>query len=157
MSELTKHFHGSASSFGVLYPMHYFLALVPTGPIASTAATSLMEAGFASEDVVSFEPEVFVELVQAHREHKGLWNHFMESLSRIVGTEAAYIDLDLELSRNGAAAVAVRAESEEEKNRARTILLGANPLAMRYYAHLSIDVDIEHPNTHTSAQQSGVG
>lgn len=155
MSELTNRFVGSASSFGVLYPTHYLMALVPTGEAAAAAATALWEAGFAAEDVVAFPPEVFVSLVEAHRENKGLWNHFMESLSRIAGTEAAYIDLDLELGRNGAGAVAVRAEDEAAKAKARAILRRSKPLAMRYYAHLSIEVDIEHSNTQTSAQQSG--
>jgi hypothetical protein len=156
MSELTEQFSGSASSFGVLYPMHYLMALVPSGAVATAAVAALGEAGFAADDVVAFPPEVFVELVEAHRENKGLWNQFLESLSRIVGTEAAYIDLDLDLARNGAGAVAVRAEDAAAKALARATLLRFEPLAMRYYAHLAIEVDIEHPNTQTSAQQSGV-
>ncbi len=156
MSELTQHFSGSASSFGVLYPMHHFLALLPDQAAAAAAAKELMAAGFPESDVVEFPPEEFVNLVEAHRENKGLWTHFLESLSRVVGTEATYIDLDLALARGGAAALAVHAEEESAKQRALEILTRWNPLAMRYYAHLSIEVQVEHPNTHTSAQQSGL-
>jgi hypothetical protein len=155
MSELTEQFSGSASSFGVLYPMHHFLALVPNEAAAVGAAQELMAAGFPEGDVVEFAPEVFVNLVEAHRENKGLWNHFLESLSRMAGTEAAYIDLDLALARGGAAALAVHAEDEASKEQALAILKRWNPLAMRYYAHLSIEVLVEHANTQTSAQQSG--
>jgi hypothetical protein len=155
MSKMTDCFAGSSSSFGVLYPMHYVLALVPSGDAAVEAGKALLAAGFPEGDVVEFAPDVFVKLVEAHRANKGLWSEFMEALSRVVGTEAAYIDLDLDLARGGAGAVAVHAESEEAKALAREVLMRSKPLAMRYYAHLSIEVYVEHQNTQTSAQQSG--
>lgn len=155
MSKLTNRFSGSSSSFGVLYPMHYLLAMVPSGEAATAAGEELVKAGFPQQDVVEFSPEVFVQLVEAHRENKGLWNNFLETLSRTIGTEAAYVDLDLDLARNGAGAVAVRAEDDDSRARARDILMRSKPLAMRYYAQFAIEVDVEHSNTHTSAQQSG--
>ena len=155
MSELTQQFTGSASTFGLLYPMHYFLALVPGEAAARAAARELMAAGFPEDDVVELAPEAFVDLVEAHRENKGMWSHYLESFSRVVGTEAAYIDLDLDLARDGVAVVAVRAEGGAAKERAVAILQRGQPLAMRYYGHLSIEVLVEHPNTRTSAQQSG--
>jgi len=157
MSDITDRFAGSGSSFGVLYPMHYVLALVPSGSAAVEAGKALVEAGFPADDVVEFSPEVFVSLVEAHRDNKGIWNDFLEGLSRVVGTEAVYIDLDLELARAGAGAVAVLAESEEAQRQARSILMRFHPLAMRYYARLAIEVYVEHQNTQTSAQQSGTG
>ncbi len=155
MSEISEYFTGSSSSFGVLYPMHYVLALVPSGNAAIEAGKALVEAGFPDDAVVEFSPEVFAQLIEAHRDNKGLWNQFLEGLSRTVGTEAAYIDLDLELARAGAGAVAVLAENEAAKEQARAILMRWKPLAMRYYAHLAIEVFIEHRNAQTSAQQSG--
>lgn len=155
MSEMTDCFTGSSSSFGVLYPMHYVLALVPNGGAAIDAGKALVEAGFPEDDVVEFSPEVFVQLVEAHRDNKGLWNQFLEKVSRTIGTEASYIDLDLELARAGAGAVAVLAENEAAQEKARAILMRSKPLAMRYYSHLAIEVYVEHQNTQTSAQQSG--
>ena len=155
MSSITDRFSGNASSFGVLYPTDYVLAVVGNGGVAQSAHDALVANGFPAEDVIDFPPAEYVSLVEAHRENKHLWGQFMESVSRTMGTEAVYVDLVLELARNGSGVVAVRVQGEEEKKKAREILNTFAPKAMRYYASLSIEVLVEHPQTASSAQNDG--
>ncbi len=155
MSLITDRFSGNASSFGVLYPTNYILAVVANEGVAKSAQDALVANGFAAEDVIDFPAAEYVSLVEAHRENKHLWGQFMESVSRTMGTEAVYVDLDLELARNGAGVVAVLVQEEEGKKRAREILDGFSPKAMRHYANLSIEVFVEHPQTASSAQNDG--
>ena len=155
MSEMTDRFPGNISSFGVLYPTNYIVAVLETDGKAKRAQDALVANGFPENDVIDFAPEEFVSWVEAHRENKELWAQFMESLSRTLGTEAVYVDLDLELARSGAAVVAVLVKSEEGKLKAREILDRFRPTAMRHYARLSIEVFVEHPQTASSAQNDG--
>jgi hypothetical protein len=155
MSEMTDRFPGNISSFGVLYPTNYIVAVMENDGRAKRAQDALVANGFAEDDVIDFAPEEFVSLVEAHRENKELWARFMESLSRTMGTEAVYVDLDLELARDGAGVVAVLVQGDEGKAKAREILDRFRPMAMRHYASLSIEVFVEHPQTASSAQNDG--
>ncbi len=155
MSQLTERFSGNASSFGMLYPTNYILAVMAHDEAAKQAQDALVANGFPTDDVIDFSPEEYVSLVESHRENKELWAQFMESVSRSMGTEAVYLDLDLELARGGAGMVAVLVHEEEGKQKAREILERFRPLAMRHYAKLSIEVFVEHPQTATSAQNDG--
>lgn len=155
MSEMTDRFPGNISSFGVLYPTNYIVAVMENDGRAKRAQDALVANGFAEDDVIDFAPEEFVSLVEAHRENKELWARFMESLSRTMGTEAVYVDLDLELARDGAGVVAVLVQGDEGKAKAREILDSFRPMAMRHYANFSIEVFVEHPQTASSAQNDG--
>jgi len=155
MSSMTDRFSGTASSFGVLYPTNYVLAMLANDGAAKKAQDALVANGFPADDVIDFSPEEYIALVEAHRENKHLLGQFMESVSRTMGTEAVYVDLDLELARGGAGVVAVLAQEEEAKKKAREILEQFRPLAMRHYAKLSIEVFVEHPQTSSSAQNDG--
>ena len=155
MSEMTDRFPGNISSFGVLYPTNYIVAVMENDGRAKRAQDALVANGFAEDDVIDFSPEEFVSLVEAHRENKELWARFMESLSRTMGTEAVYVDLDLELARDGAGVVAVLVQGDEGKAKARETLDSFRPMAMRHYANLSIEVFVEHPQTASSAQNDG--
>ena len=155
MSQMTDRFSGNASSFGVLYPTNYILAVMANDGAAKMAQDALVANGFPGEDVIDFSPQEYVSLMEAHRENKHLWGQFLESVSRTMGTEAVYVDLDLELARGGAGVVAVQVQEEEGKKKAREILERFRPLAMRHYAKLSIEVFVEHPQTPSSAQNDG--
>ena len=155
MSQMIDRFSGNASSFGVLYPTNYVVAVTANDGAAKKAQEALVANGFPADDIIDFTPEEYVSLVEAHRENKPLWAQFMESVSRTMGTEAVYVDLDLELARRGAGVVAVLVSGEEGKKKAREILDQFRPLAMRHYANLSIEVFVEHPQTNSSAQNDG--
>jgi hypothetical protein len=154
MSQMTDLFPGAASSFGVLYPLHHVVALFRDGKLARRMGAELVAAGFPDEAVIDFDSIEFVSLVDAHRAHKGLWESFVEDVSRRLGTEAVYVDLDLARARTGAGVVAVLAKDDANKALARTILSSADPLAMRFYGAFGIEVFVEHSDT-AAAQQDG--
>src|ERR1700722_422707 len=74
-----------------------------------------------------------VPFAQDHWLQDGLWGFLMRWLSRLLGTEEAYVDKDLAAAKNGAAFIAVHCPTEKIKTRAWRLLETNHPLVARYY------------------------
>jgi hypothetical protein len=139
MSRLSDFFHGDDTQFGIFYPNHYIVAAFPSKLAADHAISELRNSGRAKEDVIAASGDEVVQFAEDHWINDGLWGKLMESVSRLIGTEAAYADKDLAAARAGTAFIAVHCPTDKLKSDAWGVLAPQHPLVARYYHWDGID------------------
>jgi hypothetical protein len=138
MSRLSIFFKDADTEFGVFYLTHYLLAVFPNLADADRAKEKLNHAGRADEDVISVSGEEVVHFAEGDLLKDGLRGVLMTELSRMIGTEASYLDKDLAAAK-GAAFVAVHCPTEKLKVEAWKFLQPRHPLVARYYSFGGIE------------------
>ena len=139
MSRLQDFFHGDDTQFGIFYPNDHIVAAFPGIAEADHAIKELRNSGLAEEDMIAATGDEVVKFTEDHWINDGLWGQMMESLSRLIGTEAVYADKDLAAARNGVAFIAVHCPTDKGKIDAWSVLAPQHPLVARYYRWDGID------------------
>ncbi|HEY2845630.1 MAG TPA: hypothetical protein VGJ09_18365 [Bryobacteraceae bacterium] len=134
MSVLAEFFRGSETQLGIFAPRDYLVALFPDFAAAGKAERSLLEAGFAAEEVIAVPGEDVVRFVKENARNSGLATLLMQSLSRMFETEEVYADHDCKLAAQGAGFCAVHASSASRKKAAWELVEPLSPIVARYYS-----------------------
>jgi hypothetical protein len=124
-------------SFGMFYPRNYIVAGFDTEEHARTTEQQFLDAGFAREDVRSAAGWFVVNDVEQDRE-PGWIDQVGAQISRLLGTEAGYIEDDLKLARRGGAFLFVYAPDDATTHQATHLLERAHPVFARRYLPFAI-------------------
>jgi hypothetical protein len=130
-------FKEADSSFGLFYPMHYVVAGFDTYERAQHVARACREGGFAEDDVAAASGNYIVNHVESQRE-AGWVDRVMAGISRIIGTEAGYIEDDIKLARRGGSFVFIYMPDHDRAERASALLRRLHPIFARRYQNTGV-------------------
>jgi len=133
-SILWNFFSVSDTSFGVFYPKKFLVALFPSFDSAKAAEAALRSAGFTPDEVFAAPGVEVLRFFEELRLLAGLWGELSDALSRVFGTEAAFVAKDAKRAREGAGFVAVYDPLEAESPRIRELVAPFGPISMRRYS-----------------------
>ena len=126
-------FKGSETYLGVFYPKKYIIATFPTFETAVSAKRALRAIGVSPDEVRAVSGWEMLHFFSELRMRSGPLGVLMTGFSRLIGTEASFVDRDVWEARHGAGFVAVHCSTEREADRIRKVLTPMHPAAMQWY------------------------
>jgi hypothetical protein len=136
MNKLVDFFGASVERLGAFYPTHCLMAIFRNQAGAELALHKVLNAGFASSDVIAADGEAVLEF---DKDETDLARFIMRAVSRFFATEQVFADHDLADARHGAGFLAVRCPTDGLKNTAWSVIELEAPLDARYYSRLGIE------------------
>jgi hypothetical protein len=119
--------------FGVFYPTHHVVALLPDAARARAAAEALERAGWAPPDVHRSSGAQAIEGRRRFLEHRTVIDRLGELVSSVVADEREARDEYLEAAARGAHFLLISTPTAEQVRRAQAILAGHDAWGMRHY------------------------
>jgi len=132
--------------FGVFYPTHHTVAVLPDGTAARAAEDALERAGWAPSDVHRYSGAQVMEERRHFLEHRTVSDRLAALVSTVVADEREARDEYLDAAARGAHFLLVHTVSQEGVQRARIILDGHGAWGMRYYGD-SVVTDLPSDRT----------
>ena len=139
MSVLADFFKGADTQLGIFAPRGHMVALFPDFPTAQKAERTLLDAGFAPDEVIAVPGDAVVELVNEHARHSGPADLLMQGLSRMFETEEVYADHDFKLASGGAGFLAAHTPNQHRKQGAWKLIEPFDPIVARYYSLIGVE------------------
>src|SRR5262249_19776788 len=133
MSQLLTLFKDSETRLGVFYPKDYVVATFWSFDKAKAAFQSLRHAGVKEYEAMAAPGSDVLDYFNELRAETGIWGNLMTELSRLIGTEAKFLDEDAKAARRGAGFLVVHCTNEADAERIRKLLTPHDPLAMQWY------------------------
>ncbi|HEY7338240.1 MAG TPA: hypothetical protein VH639_25355 [Bryobacteraceae bacterium] len=133
MNELETLFQKRETRLGVFYPTDYIVASFHSFEAANSAFDALRHAGFKEEDARAVPGSDVLDYLDELKEETGFWGRMMTEFSRVIDTEASFLDYDVQQAKRGAGFLVVRCLSEDDAARIRGLVLPSRPLAMQWY------------------------
>ena len=99
MNRLSAFFEETDQGVGTFYPTHHIVAVFPTSVEAARAQKDLERAASGGHEVLTVTGDEVIEFASKQIAHAGLLGAMMRELSRLIGTEAQYVDQDLAEAR----------------------------------------------------------
>ena len=106
-ADLFAFFKGAKTSLGVFYPWNYVIATFPSFEHAKASSVALRQAGLGADEVMAVPGEETLRFFDQLRTETSLLGALMEGLSRVIATEAAFVEADIRRAREGAGFLAV--------------------------------------------------
>jgi hypothetical protein len=138
MGERWNFFKESDASWGMFYPKNYIVAGYGSRERAEEVRQSLLDAGFAADEVASASGAFVVEQLE-HDRDPGFVDRIKQEIARAVGTEAGYIEDDLKHAREGGAFLFAYVPTDAAVARARAVVDASGPVLARRYMALGIE------------------
>jgi len=138
-ADLFDFFKGAKTSLGVFYPWLYVIATFPSFELAKAAGGRLRQAGLGANEVLAVTGEEMLRFFDQLRSETSLFGVLMEGLSRVIATEAAFVEADIRRAREGAGFLAVYHPDEADTQRLRELLAPLEPTSMHWYRRGSIE------------------
>jgi hypothetical protein len=138
-ADLLAFFKGAKTSMGVFYPWKYVIATFPSFEAAKAAGDALRQAGMGADEVMAVAGEEMLRFFDQLRTETSLFGALMEGLSRVIATEAAFVEADIRRAREDAGFLAVYHPDEAETQRLRELLAPLGPVSMHWYRRGSIE------------------
>jgi len=138
-ADLFDFFKGAKTSLGVFYPWLYLIATFPSFERAKAAGDTLRQAGFGADEVMAVRGEEMLKFFHQLRTETSLFGALMEEFSRVIATEAAFVEADIRRAREGAGFLAVYHPNETNTQRLRDLLAPLEPVSMHWYRRGSIE------------------
>lgn len=138
-ADLFDFFKGAKTSLGVFYPWFYVIATFPSFELAKTAGDTLRRAGMGADEVMSVTGEEMLKFFDQLRTETSLFGALMEGFSRVIATEAAFVEADIRRAREGAGFLAIYHPDEADTQRLRERLAPLEPISMHWYKRGSIE------------------
>jgi hypothetical protein len=138
-ADLFAFFKGAKTSMGVFYPWKYVIATFPSFEAAKAAGDALRQAGMGPDEVMAVAGEEMLRFFEQLRTETSLFGALMEGLSRVIATEAAFVEADIRRAREGAGFVAIYHPDEADTQRLRELLVPLGPVSMHWYRRGSIE------------------
>jgi hypothetical protein len=138
-ADLFDFFKGAKTSLGVFYPWKYVIATFPSFEAAKAAGDALRQAGMSGDEVMAVTGEEMLKFFDQLRTETSLFGALMEGLSRVIATEAAFVEADIRRAREGAAFLAIYHPDEADTQRLRELLAPFEPVSMHWYRRGSIE------------------
>jgi hypothetical protein len=132
-TELFTFFKGRKTSLGVFYPWRYIIATFDSFEAAEMGAAALHEDGFGPDEVLAAPGQEMLKFFDELRADNGLFGTVMEELSKVIATEAAFVEADTRRAKRGAGFLAVYAPDEQVMQRVRELAAPFNPISMHWY------------------------
>jgi hypothetical protein len=132
-ADLFAFFKGAKTSMGVFYPWLYVIATFPTIELAKAAGDTLRQAGLGEDEVMVVTGEEMLKFFDQLRTETSLFGALMEGFSRVIATEAAFVEADIRRARAGAGFLAVYHPDEADTQRLRNLLAPLGPISMHWY------------------------
>lgn len=133
MNEIAGLFHHQETRLGVFYPTGYIVAIFGSFDAAGSAHQALLHAGFTDEESHAASGSEVLDYFGQLTEETGVWGLLMTEFSRVIDTEAAFVDNDIRQARRGAGFLFVRCPNDHSAERIRDLVLPCGPLAMQWY------------------------
>jgi WD40 repeat protein len=134
MSELAKLFHEQETRLGVFYPTHYVVAVFRSLEMAQSACNALVDAGFSKDEARAVPGSDVLEYFDELSEQTGIWGLLMTEFSRVIDTEASFVDKDIHAARRGAGFLIVGCGTQEEAEHIHGLVAESEPIAMQWYS-----------------------
>src|ERR1041385_4067427 len=128
-ANLEHFFKKSDSSFGVFYPTHCIIAILPSLRDAVAVGAMLVDCGLDKHDVLVARGSQIVRFFS----HPSTLGAVMAPISRLFGTEQQMVDRSLELARKDAGFVAIHVAHEQDAHKIGALLLPFEPLNAWFY------------------------
>jgi hypothetical protein len=133
MNEIGALFDHRETRLGVFYPTGYIIAIFRSFDLAHSAHETLQHAGFTDEESHPARASEVLDYFDQLTEETGVWGRLMTEFSRVIDTEAAFVDNDIRQARRGAGFLFVRCAHDQESEHIRSLVLPARPLSMQWY------------------------
>ena len=133
MNEIAGLFQHHETRLGVFYPTGHIVAIFRSFDAAHSAQEALLHAGFADEESHAARGSEVLEYFDQLTEETGVWGLLMTEFSRVIDTEAAFVDNDIRQARRGAGFLFIRCPNDNNAERIRELVLPCGPLAMQWY------------------------
>jgi hypothetical protein len=124
--------------FGVFYPAHHIVAVLPNETVARAAAGALERAGWAPSDIHRYSGTEVMAERRHFLEHRTVTDRLAELVSTVVADEREARDDYLEAATRGAHFLLVHIASADRVHLARIILAGHEAWEMRYYGDSAV-------------------
>ena len=138
-TDLFDFFKGAKTSLGVFYPWKYVIATFPSFEAAKAAGDALRQAGMGADEVMAVTGEEMLKFFDQLRTETSLFGALMAGFSRVIATEAAFVEADIRRAREGAGVLAVYHPDEAGTQRLRELLAPLGPVSMHWYRRGSIE------------------
>jgi hypothetical protein len=138
-ADLFAFFKGAKTSMGVFYPWKYVIATFPSFEAAKAAGDALRKAGLGPDEVMAVAGEEMLRFFDQLHTATSLLGALMEGLSRVIATEAAFVEADVRRAREGAGFLAIYHPGEAGTQRLRETLAPLGPISMHWYKRGSIE------------------
>ena len=138
-ADLFDFFKGAKTSLGVFYPWKYVIGTFPSLEAAKAAGDALRQAGMGADEAMAVTGEEMLKFFDQLRTETSLFGALMEGLSRVIATEAAFVEADIRRAREGAAFLAIYHPDEADTQRLRELLAPLEPVSMHWYRRGSIE------------------
>ncbi|SRR5712691_3124440 len=138
-ADLFAFFKGAKTSLGVFYPWKYVIATFPSFEPAKAARDALLQAGMGADEVMAVTGEEMLKFFGQLRTETSLFGALMEGFSRVIATEAAFVEADIRRARESAAFLAIYHPDEADTQRLRELLAPLEPVSMHWYRRGSIE------------------
>ena len=138
-ADLFAFFKGAKTSLGVFYPWKYVIATFPSFEAAKAAGDALRQAGMGADEVMAVTGEEMLKFFDQLRTETSLFGALMAGFSRVIATEAAFVEADIRRAREGAGFLAVYHPDEAGTQRLRELLAPLGPVSMHWYRRGSIE------------------
>jgi len=125
-------FH-NPNQFGVLYPVHDFVAVIDDWVEAQQAGQALKELGIPEEDIDLLDNARARAIDREAMKHLGLADKLKRALSRVFSDDAAYHESLTDAVNAGGALVIVHVTDDETVRAVGEIMLAHHAQASRYY------------------------
>ena len=133
MSELTKLFPERETRLGIFYPTDYIVAVFKSFNDAKSAHDALRHAGFADDETRAVPGSDVLDYFDELSQETGVWGWLMTELSRVIDTEAHFLDADIRAAKRGAGFLVVHCLTEPDSARIRELVAPSRPIAMQWY------------------------
>jgi len=133
MDQLSTLFNGSETWLGVFYPRKHIITTFPSFEIAISAKHALRTIGFRPDEVRAVSGGEMLRFLNELRARTGFLGDLMTEFSRLIGTEALFLDRDIWEARHGAGFLAVRCSTERVADHIREHVRPLHPTAMQWY------------------------
>jgi len=138
-ADLFAFFKGAKTSMGVFYPWKYVIATFPSFEAARAAGDALRQASMGADEVMAVAGEEMLKFFDQLRSEASLFGALMEGLSRVIATEAAFVEADIRRASEGAGFLAIYHPDEADTQRLRELLAPLEPISMHWYRRGSIE------------------
>lgn len=119
--------------FGVLYPVHDFVAVIENWDQAQRAVHDLKALGIAEENIDLLDNARAMALEREIQRQRGLSDKLKEALSRVFSDDGAYHQSLTEAVHAGGAIVIAHVTDDATLRAVGEVMLAHNARASRYY------------------------
>jgi hypothetical protein len=133
MDQLSTLFDGSETWLGVFYPRKHIITTFPSFEIAISAKHALRATGFRRGELRAVSGGEMLRFLRELRARTGFLGDLMTEFSRLIGTEAIFLDRDIWEAKHGAGFLAVRCSTERVAEHIRERVRPLHPTAMQWY------------------------